>query len=105
VNRLLAVAKLRFYGHSFEAALYPTFPQNALGHFWAFEGGKGPLREEGEDNAVGRYGTLTINLAEPVHIKSVSMEHAPRDLTPTRDFRVMGYEDTEAKGVPWQLDI
>ena len=66
-----------------------------------------PLDDDA-DNVVGRYATLTINLAEPVEIKSVTMEHAPRDLTPTpetaiRDFRVIGYEDTDAKGAPIPL--
>ena len=109
LNRLLASAKLRFYGHPPEAALNPTYPQNALGQCWAFEAGRGPLQPEDDaDNTVGRYATLTINLAEPVQIKSVTMEHAPRDLTPTpetaiRDFRVIGYEDTDADGTPIPL--
>ena len=109
LNRLLASAKLRFYGHPPEAALNPTYPQNALGQCWAFEAGRGPLQPEDDaDNTVGRYATLTINLAEPVQIKSVTMEHAPRDLTPTpetaiRDFRVIGYEDTDANGTPVPL--
>jgi SUN domain-containing protein 1/2 len=64
--------------------------------------------EDDADNTVGRYATLTINLAEPVQIKSVTMEHAPRDLTPTpdtaiRDFRVIGYEGTDANGTPIPL--
>lgn len=109
LNRLLASAKLRFYGHPPEAALNPTYPQNALGQCWAFEAGRGPLQPEDDaDNTVGRYATLTINLAEPVQIKSVTMEHAPRDLTPTpetaiRAFRVIGYEDTDADGTPIPL--
>ena len=108
LNRLLASAKLRFYGHPPEAALNPTFPPNALGQCWAFEAGKGPSPDDESGNAVGRYATLTINLSEPVEIKSVTMEHAPRDLTPTpetaiRDFRVIGYEESDAKGTPIPL--
>ena len=108
LNRLLASAKLRFYGHPPEAALNPTYPPNALGQCWAFEAAKGPTLDDDTDNAVGRYATFTINLAEPVQIKSVTMEHAPRDLTPTpgtaiRDFRVIGYEGSDAKGAPIPL--
>ena len=100
LNRLLKHAGLRFYGYGPEAALTPTFPLNALGQCWAFESNP---KQEG-----GRYATLTVELGKPIYVSSVVVEHAPKELTDQlqtaiRDFRILGYKDSDAASEPWHL--
>lgn len=112
VNRLMAAAKLRFYGHGPYAALTPTIPPDALGQCWSFEDiarSKNP-RWNGvykRDNANGKYASLTIKLAKPTTIKRVLIEHnaAPgkKDSSAIMDFRVVGYADAKASGSPIHL--
>ena len=105
MNRILAAAKLRFYGHPPEAALVPTTPKS-LGQCWAFDGSKAlPIDA---DMALGKYGTLSVNLGDAVEIKSVVVEHVQRDLSPTpetavRHFRVWGFDDLDGQGQPLEL--
>jgi hypothetical protein len=114
VNRLMAAAKLRFYGHGPYAALTPTIPPDALGQCWSFENiarSKNP-RWSGvykRDNANGKYATLTIKLAKPTTIKRVLIEHnaapAKKDSSAIMDFRVIGYVDPSASGSPIHLGV
>jgi len=104
-NRILAALKLRFYGHPAEAALTPTYPKYALGQCWSFT----PTTDLDEmDEISGKFGSLAVNLSNAIYVKSVSIEHPPKDMTPSpntaiRNFRVIGYQDENAKGYPWDL--
>jgi hypothetical protein len=100
-NRLMKQAHLRFYGYGPEAALTPTWPTNALGQCWAFE-------KASQQNDAGRYATLTVRLGQPIHVTSVSVEHAPKELTDQlqsaiQEFRILGFEDANGTGEPWHL--
>ena len=101
-NKIFAATKLRFYGHHAEAALIPTHPKYTLGQCWSFE----PMSKL--DEISGGYATLSINLSQPIHVKSVMIEHPPLQLTKSSEtaikkFRVFGYQDEDAIGYPWEL--
>jgi len=107
LNRLMVYAKLRFYGHPPEAALTVTHPENALGQCWAF-----PSREEtsegDHDMAMGFYGSLSVQLARPIRILTVALEHPPKTITSNlgsalKEFRVFGYRDFENFSEPYYL--
>lgn len=122
VNQFLSKTSLKFYGHGAEAALVPTFPKTALGQCWSFEeeGSRKQLtikemRNEKElesmeyETSRGEYATLTVRLADRIHVNSVIIEHPSKILSPTsmesaiRTFRLIGYIDPDAKGNPWHL--
>jgi len=107
LNRLMVYAKLRFYGHPPEAALTVTHPENALGQCWAF-----PSREEtsegDHDMAMGFYGSLSVQLARPIRIWTVALEHPSKTITSNlgsalKEFRVFGYRDFENFSEPYYL--
>jgi hypothetical protein len=98
-NRIAALLSLRFYGHDAEIALTPTYPQDALGQCWAFEKTSGKY---------SGFGTLSVRLAKPVFITSISIEHPPKEVTDRvntaiRSFRVFGFEGPDAQGKPWPI--
>ncbi len=118
-NQLMAKLGLRFYGHGPHAALEPTFPKDALGQCWSFE-------REGENSRItikewagdekelenepdrGEFATLAVNLANPIFVRSVAIEHAPKAIsdnrsTAIRKFRVIGFQSFDASGSPWLL--
>jgi hypothetical protein len=99
LNRIAALLSLRFYGHDAEIALTPTYPHDALGQCWAF--GKASEKYSG-------FGTLSVRLAKPVFVTSISIEHPTKELTDKvntaiRSFRAFGFEDPNAQGKPWPI--
>ena len=114
LNRLMANAKVRFYGHGLEAALIPFVSANALGQCWGFESVTNHREERWrysyrDDPSNGRFGTLTIRLSEPIQPGSVMIEHIQpaqrrrRTSSAIRDFRVVGYVEDDASGHPYPL--
>ena len=113
LNRFLAYAKLRFYGHPPEVALRPTTPMHARGQCWSFLNEWSHRRSSSrseitQDGIRGEYATLTVSLASAVSVTEVVLEHLPSNLssnakTAVKDFRVVGYEDGGAFGEPWEL--
>lgn len=106
-NRLMQQAHLRFYGYGPEAALTPTFPTDALGQCWAFDNAS-KQKSNTNDYSYGRYATLTVRLSQPIYVISVTIEHAPKELTDQlqsaiKEFRILGYEDADGAGRPWHL--
>jgi len=100
VNRFLASTKLRHYGYGPEMAIRPVYPPTALGQCWSF------LMDE--SGVEGAYATLSIRLAAPVYVTSVSVEHPPKEMSDRtksaiRKFRVIGFENDDASGEPWDL--
>jgi SUN domain-containing protein 1/2 len=118
-NQVMAKLGLRFYGHGPDAALEPTFPRDSLGQCWSFE-------KEGERSQItikewtgddeefenepdrGMYATLAVKLANPIYVKTVSIEHAPLAVsknrsTAIRKFRAIGFQSFDASGEPWLL--
>jgi hypothetical protein len=98
-NRIAALLSLRFYGHEAEIALTPTYPRDALGQCWAFA--KASEKYSG-------FGTLSVRLAKPVFVTSISVEHPPKEVTDRvntaiRSFRVFGFEGPDAQGKPWPI--
>jgi hypothetical protein len=98
-NRIAALLSLRFYGHGAEIALTPTYPRDALGQCWAFE--KASEKYSG-------FGTLSVRLAKPVFVTSISIEHPPKEVTDRvntaiRSFRVFGFESPDAQGKAWPI--
>eukprot|EP00980_Cylindrotheca_fusiformis_P024955 scaffold12769_cov141-Cylindrotheca_fusiformis.AAC.15 len=113
-NRILQLARLRFYGYGPEAAITPTYPRHSLGQCWSFE--QMPVKEQlkrrrrlqKDDHKHGNFGTLTISLPKPVRITTVSIEHPPDTITDTRNgairsFRIIAYEDALANTKSWNL--
>jgi len=99
LNRLASLLSLRFYGYGADAALTPTFPRDALGQCWAFEK---------TIDKVSSFGTLTIRLAKPIYVSSITIEHPPKEVTDRvntaiRSFRVFGFESPYAEGKPWPI--
>lgn len=103
-NRLMQLSGLRFYGHGPEAAITPTYPKNTLGQCWSFQ--PLPVKEQlkldhTDDHKHGSFGTLTISLAKPVKIESISIEHpavTDHPKSAIRGFRIIGFEDALAQG-------
>mmetsp|Transcript_5140 Transcript_5140/g.5837 ORF Transcript_5140/g.5837 Transcript_5140/m.5837 type:complete len:702 (-) Transcript_5140:254-2359(-) len=102
LDRFFSRVNLRFYGHTPEVALSVTTPRDALGQCWAFVS---PNKKS--DHCVnvssdrlrsfGNIGTLTVKLAKAVQVKSVVIEHPPREITShfgtaIHKFRVIGYD-------------
>ena len=101
VNRVLAYTKLRFYGHPPEVALVPSSVYGR-GQCWSFT----EERHHGVSGEIrGEYATLTVNLASPVFVTEVVVEHVPSgDMTSAiKAFRVLGFEDGGAFGEPFEL--
>ena len=90
-NRMLAAWRLRFYGHGPEAAMTPTSPSDALGQCWSFSKTR---------SRFGDMATLTIRLATPIFVQSVSVEGRVGRPTSIRNFRVIGLDD---EGRDWNL--
>ena len=115
LNRVAAQTKFRFYGHGPEVALTPTQPRGALGQCWAVESiAKSKISRwrnaHAEDPSNGEFATLTIRLAEPIHVGSVMIEHAPKESTRQAssailEFRVIGYVDADASSQPYPLGV
>ena len=121
LNRVLAKANLRFYGHGAEAALIPTFPKTALGQCWSFEeeGYRKPVTFYSDNNDEeetlqmepdrGEYATLSVSLSRAIKIDSIIVEHPSILSFPNtkdsaiRHFRLIGFIDKEATGNPWPL--
>eukprot|EP00934_Nitzschia_sp_Nitz4_P007064 Nitzschia sp. Nitz4//scaffold13_size275219//261504//264013//NITZ4_000929-RA/size275219-augustus-gene-0.244-mRNA-1//1//CDS//3329536179//7054//frame0 len=117
MNRLLHGSQLQFYGNGPEAAITPTYPPDSLGQCWSFQ--QASLEElrkrrlalgvRGHDgHRHGNYGTLTVQLAEPVEVTSVVIEHPPKGLTDQtssaiKAFRVVGYDSTDATSNAYNL--
>ena len=104
INRLQSLMAVNSYGHGPEAALTPTWPPAALGQCWAFEKDKRRSKYTSEGVLAG----LLVQLAEPIHIGSVSIEHPPPELTDKpnsaiKAFRVFGFEEADASGRAWEL--
>jgi len=113
-NRILAYAKLRFYGHPPEAALVPSISMHPRGQCWSFQNEwNHPLssnrRGITRDGIRGDYATLTVALAKAVFVSEVVVEHLPASLSKVdaksavKNFRVVGFEDVGAFGEPWEL--
>jgi len=120
-NQMLSLLRLRFYGHRAESALNPTFPKIALGQCWSFEreGTRKNLwllteedKKEAENTANdpdrGVYATLAVQLSSPTRVRSVVIEHPPKEISPSwetaiREFRLVGFVDSQARGSPWLL--
>jgi hypothetical protein len=109
LNRFMAASRLRFYGHKAEAALNPTYPRNALGQCWSFTKdsskrkillGREDKRSMKRDPDCGTYATLSVQLASPIRVKHIIVEHPIHILssatTAIKNFRVYGYEDDHA---------
>jgi hypothetical protein len=103
LNRLLAYAQLRFYGHPPEVALLPSSTYGR-GQCWSF------VEERRRYPAVesrGDYATLTVSLSSPIVVAEVVVEHLPSGssgvTSAVKSFRVLGFEDGGAFGVPWEL--
>ncbi|KAL7483911.1 hypothetical protein ACHAW6_009554 [Cyclotella cf. meneghiniana] len=103
LNRLLAYAQLRFYGHPPEVALLPSSTYGR-GQCWSF------VKERRRDPAVesrGDYATLTVSLSSPIAVTEVVVEHLSSGssgvTSAVKSFRVLGFEDGGAFGVPWEL--
>ena len=99
-NRLLQFWSWRSYGLGPEAAITPVPPPHMLGHCWSFA--KDPNSKH------SAYATLTLRLSAPILLQTVSIEHPPAEVTDRRgsairQFRVVGFEDSNALGVPWSL--
>ena len=113
LNRILAFAKFRFYGHGPEAALVPkTGPLHGRGQCWSFSNESSSVwaRKRALDGTngdiLGEYATLTVSLASAVMVTEVIVEH-PRPSselsTAIKEFRVVGFEDSDAYAGPWEL--
>ncbi len=112
LNRILAYARLRFYGHPPEVALRPTFPTHARGQCWSFPDESltalSRRRVGVANDFIGGYGTLTVTLMSAITVTEVMIEHVAPAVShdPTssiREFRVLGFEDGGAFGDPWEL--
>mmetsp|Transcript_18089 Transcript_18089/g.20853 ORF Transcript_18089/g.20853 Transcript_18089/m.20853 type:complete len:638 (+) Transcript_18089:61-1974(+) len=116
LNRFMAYTKLRFYGFDAEVALTPTAVSDnddGDGQCWSFENASKSKnhRRKGayeNDQANGRFASLTIQLAKRVSPKRVVIEHLTspirgKRLSAVRDFRLIGYEDPHARGDPINL--
>jgi len=112
LNRVLARARLRFYGHPPEAALRPAAgPLHARGQCWSFpheEGATWQVDGAPSQDGRGEYATLTVSLASSVAVSEVVIEHLPSTVsenpqTAIKDFRIVGYEDGGAFGEAWEL--
>lgn len=113
LNRALAYAKLRFYGHPPEAALLPEAPLHGRGGCWSFPDEYGSVQsrrraELSDDGIRGEYATLTVSLPSDITVSEVVVEHpspgATSDpSTAIQSFRVVGFEDSGAYGDPWEL--
>uniref|UniRef100_A0A7S1ZQF2 SUN domain-containing protein n=1 Tax=Ditylum brightwellii TaxID=49249 RepID=A0A7S1ZQF2_9STRA len=125
LNKILSAGRMRFYGHSAEVALVPTYPKDSLGQCWSFESEdvsklrKGKYRVAKDDGElgsaeaeraddVGVYATLMVRLSGPVYVSSVVLEHPPKEIstdmeTAVRDVRVLGFEDGDGVGDAWEL--
>lgn len=113
LNRLLAFAGLRFYGHSPEAALTPTNPPDALGQCWAFHNEEALAKKKGQSKSTqdfsrGSVATLSVRLSKPIFVHSIAIEHPPLEITDRmesaiRIFRVIGYEDATASKGSYEL--
>ena len=108
LNRMGAMLSIRSYGYGPEASITPTWPLNKLGQCWAFE--RDTSTEDGDDKAqfFGRLADLTVSLARPVPVDSVSIEHPPQEISDQprsaiKQFQVIGFEDSGASGSPWHL--
>ncbi|KAL3787146.1 hypothetical protein ACHAWO_010704 [Cyclotella atomus] len=101
LNRLLAYAKLRFYGHPPEVALLPSSTYGR-GQCWSFTEEK---RRSSNGEIRGEYATLTVKLNSPTFVTEVVVEHfLSGDMTSAiREFRVLGFEDGGAFGEPLEL--
>eukprot|EP00804_Cyclotella_cryptica_P027662 CCRYP_010285-RA/>CCRYP_010285-RA protein AED:0.06 eAED:0.06 QI:1083/1/1/1/1/1/2/362/549 len=102
-NRLLAYTKLRFYGHPPEVALLPSSTYGR-GQCWSF------VEERRRDPAVesrGDYATLSVSLSSATVVTEVVVEHLPSGssgmTSAVKNFRLLGFEDGGAFGVPWEL--
>lgn len=100
-NRILAYAKLRFYGHPPEVALLPS-SRNGRGQCWSFTEEK---NRSTNGEVRGEYATLTVSLDAPTFVTEVVVEHRPSgDMSSAiREFRVLGFEDGGAFGEPFEL--
>jgi len=91
-NRIMHLFKLRFYGYGPQAALSITSPQHALGQCWSFQRDKYPIQ--------GTYATLTIQLEKFIYIKSIAIQHPPKELTSDvqtaiQHFRILGFGENQ----------
>lgn len=121
LNKFLSWTKLRFYGYGPDIALIPTYPKTALGQCWSFEKEGSRQRigiitdmersedEERENNPIrGEFATFAVTLAKPTRVHSILLEHPPKELSPNRgssirDFRIFGFEESDADGDPFLL--
>jgi hypothetical protein len=112
-NRLMQLSRLRFYGYGPEAAITPTYPKHALGQCWSFQQltvkeQMKRRKQQKDDHKHGNFGSLTIQLSNPVYISTISIEHPPEIISDhqtsaIRSFRVIGYTDKMANGKAWSL--
>jgi hypothetical protein len=105
LNRMFAKLGLRFYGHGPDAALSPTFPVGSLGQCWAVE----KVMKTSASASAGNFATLSLRLAKPIYVKSVSIEQPPEQVTDNkaksaiRKFRVFGFQSADASGQAWEI--
>lgn len=124
-NLILSKLNLKFYGHRAESALNPTYPITSPGQCWSFEKegshkdlwtgvkalaslstpeeGRREVEEMANDLSRGDYATLAVRLARPTRVEEVVVEHMGGDTTAVKEFRVIGFEDRGADGMPWPL--
>mmetsp|Transcript_19178 Transcript_19178/g.28924 ORF Transcript_19178/g.28924 Transcript_19178/m.28924 type:complete len:808 (-) Transcript_19178:53-2476(-) len=111
LNRLMAYTKVRQYGYGAEAALTPTVPADAVGQCWAFENVSKSKSSSWRnayqrDRSNGSFASLTIRFAKPISPKRVVVEHVKSEgkpLSAIRSFRIIGYQDEDALGIPMNL--
>ena len=110
LNRLMAKANLRFYGHGPYAALNPTYPIDSLGQCWSIVPEEKHTKNYYKYNRKrGKYATLAITLSNPLSsISSVIVEHPifaseTSHLTAIQSFRVLAFETDDASSTPYQI--
>ena len=106
-HRFLALMKIKFYGFPAEAALSVTHPRDGLGQCWAFaRDTSSRVHDSFGQGILGQYATLTIQLSDRIHVKSVAIEHPLRlelnTSTAIKSFRVFGFADNGMTR-PWDL--
>ena len=109
LNRLMAKANLRFYGHGPYAALNPTYPIDSLGQCWSILPEKQTIHFYKFNRKRGKYATLAIKLSTPLSsIDSVIVEHPifaseTSHSTAIQSFRVLAFETDDATSTPYQI--